>query len=176
VEAAHALTYHDDIIEDYAREIHIYVCDDGNDGADYFQNAALRFTLGRGLVDYSSPSAGSALKGNVHVSFDSMRGSRIQLSADGSHHLLAHQLATRHRKWTHHNATVAMKIATAINKMLRSHDPAYLPYITASELVQVIGLLDDIHKIKLNDFGDELVSRHIDAGAAAEFWAMVERD
>jgi len=176
VQAAHGLTAHADIIGDWADEFHIYVCDESTDGADYFQNAALRFIVGPRLVDYSSPSAGSALKGKVQVSFDSMRGSRIELSADGSHHQLAHQLATRHMKWTHHNATVAMKIAAAIDRMIRSHDPGQLPYITVSELVQVIGLLDDVHGIMLSGFGDDLVSCHIDAGAVAEFWTMVEKD
>jgi hypothetical protein len=167
--AAHLGDYGNSIVSN-ATKIHIFVNDDGNDRADYFQNAALRFTLGPRLVDYSFPSAGSARKGHVHVVFDSLRGSKPR---DYDH---AHRLATRNKKWGRHNVKVAMTIAAAINTILRSHGANQPHHITASELMQVIGLLDDIHGVKLNGFGYELVSRHIDDGAATEFWDMVERN
>jgi hypothetical protein len=60
---------------------------------------------------------------------------------------------------------------------LVSHGPLQPPRITARELKKLIWLLDDIHGIRLNGFGNSKVlrSRHIDAGAARDFWAMVER-
>jgi len=153
-----------------ATEIHIFVNDDGH---DYMRihDAGLRFALGGRSVDWSSGSAGASRIGNVHVVFDSMRGC---LSISREH---ADQMAAGSNEWRIHNTKVAKKMAAAINDILISHGPNQPPRITTRELKKLICLLDDIHGIKLNGFGNSKILRyrHIDAGAAADFWALVER-
>jgi hypothetical protein len=156
----------------HATEFCIYVNDDGNDthrGSD----AALRFALGGRSVDWSTPSAGTARRGNVHVVFDSLRGSLHQVP--GNPYGYPHEIAASSDEWRLNNTEVAKKMAAAINNILISHGPNQRARITACEFKKLICVLDDIHGIKLDGFGKSLRSRHIDAGAAADFWAMVER-
>ena len=165
-ETAPHLAIHDHSIARNATEFHIYVNDDPNDlyrDAD----AALRFALGGRLVQWDTPSSGDVLQGNVHVVFDSLRGS-MPISREH-----AREIGASSSHWRLHNRQVAEKIAVAINRILASHGPLSPPRITAGELVQLVCLLDDIHSIKLGGFGDgmdwDLDRRHFDAGAAADF-------
>jgi hypothetical protein len=153
-----------------ATEIHIFVNDDGQDFMR-IHDAGLRFALGGRSVDRSSGSAGASRIGNVHVVFDSMRGCP---SISREH---AEQMAAGSNEWRIVNTKVAERMAAAINDILISHGPNQPPRLTARELRKLVCLLDDIHGIKLKGFGSSkrLLYRHIDAGAAADFWALVER-
>lgn len=167
--AAYHLADFDLSVARNATEIHIYVNDDGND-FDRYQDAALRFALGGRSADWSTPSAGAARKGLVHVVFDSLRGSMPE-SRDH-----AFEIAASSDKWQLHNTEVAKEMAAAIDKILFSHGHHVPPRLTALELRKLICKLDDIHGIKLNGFGERLPYRHVNTGAAAQFWAMVERE
>jgi hypothetical protein len=151
-----------------ATEIHLYVNDDGED-CDRNTDAQLRFALGGRSVDWSTSSSGSARQDNVHVVFDSLRGS-LHISREH-----ARQTAGSLKQWRLNNKNVAKKMAAAINDILISHGPNQRARITACEFKKLICVLDGIHGIKLDGFGKSLRWRHIDAGAAADFWAMVER-
>lgn len=174
--ASHLRAY-DRSITRNATEVHIYVNDDGSD-VNRYTDAALRFTLGRHRVNWSSDSSGASRQGMVHVVFDSLRGSE---PVSREHAL---EIAAGSNKWRRHNTKVAKKIASTINNMLASHGPHLPPRITACELVTLIYLLKDIHGIKLDGFGEGLGMRldwrmdwrHIMHGAATDFWAMVGRE
>ncbi|GAB7323254.1 hypothetical protein MBLNU13_g05738t2 [Cladosporium sp. NU13] len=174
--ASHLRAY-DRSITRNATEVHIYVKDDGND-VNRYTYTALRFTLGRHRVNWSSDSSGASRQGMVHVVFDSLRGSE---PVSREHAL---EIAADSNKWRRHNTKVAKKIASTINNMLASHGPHLPPRITACELVTLIYLLKDIHGIKLDGFGEGLGMRldwrmdlrHIMHGAATDFWAMVGRE
>lgn len=166
--ACHLADFDHSIVRN-ATEIHIYVNDDGKD-FDRNQDAALRFALGGRSVDWSTPSAGAARKGLVHVVFDSLRGSMPE-SRD---HAL--EITASSDKWRLHNTEVAKTMVAAINSIVFSHGPHLSLRITARELRKMICLLDDIHGIKLNGFGKRLPYRHMNTGAVADFWNMVERE
>ena len=168
--AARHLAAHAGSIITNARQICIYVNDDGIGGEEKVHDSMLRFTLGPHSVDWAFPSAGSHRIDNVHVVFDSLRGSRPGDWDD------ALESAVRNKRRQRHNARVARRIAAAINRMLISHGSGSPLHITRRELMRLLGLLDDIHGIKLHGFGDGLGSRHIDRSAAAQFWTMVERN
>ena len=106
----------------------------------------------------------------VDVVFDSMRGSQPVSRQD------AWNIAANSDEWWLHNTKVAREIAIFITSILVSHGPYSPLRITARELKSVICKLDDIHGIKLNGFGERLPYRHVNTGAAAQFWAMVERE
>jgi hypothetical protein len=124
VEAASHIRAYDHSIFRNATQFHILVNDDGND----FYDAVLRFALGEGSVNWSTPNAGSARRDNVHAVFDSLQGSIAQ----GRVH--ARQIAASSDKWRLNNKKAAKKMADAISNILVSHGPLRPPRITTREL------------------------------------------
>lgn len=104
--------------------------------------------MGGRSVEWSTDSAGAARRGNVHVVSDSLRGSFPESREHG------YQIGASSNKWRVDNKKVAKKMAVAINRILRRHNPNLPEFITAHEPTALICLLDDIHGIKLNGFGD----------------------
>jgi hypothetical protein len=73
-----------------------------------------------------------------------------------------------------HNTVVARQLATAANEILASHRRDSLARISPRELQQIVGVLNDIVGVRLGGLRDEWETDHVDQGAAADFWSMID--